>query len=341
MAADGTRVLVTGAGGFVMSVFIVDLLVRDPAARVTALDAAPLDAVAKAHFARFGDGITFLQCDVREREALQLAIGKVRPTILVNAATVTHVPTWEYERPHLFIDVNIGGSLKVLEAARAAGSLGRVVHVSSCAVYGHGDPDVAPILQGEAGPFHPADLYGVGKLGGELVARRFSKLHGISTAVVRVTRVFGPMERPTGARKLMHLPYLKVKKMLAGRPLRVTRRSADAVGDWISSEDVSDAIAKLCGSQSANRAYNIATGHPIRTTQVLAQAPVEVEWVDDGAEADADFDPMRRRGQHAVYDIAAIGKDVGWRPRPLAQQMASYLAWASQNPRTLEGDLKP
>ena len=80
MAADGTRVLVTGAGGFVMSVFIADLLVRDPAAGVTALDAAPLDAAAKAHFARFGDRITFLQCDVRDREALQLEIGKVRPT---------------------------------------------------------------------------------------------------------------------------------------------------------------------------------------------------------------------------------------------------------------------
>ena len=87
-------------------------------------------------------------------------------------------------------------------------------------------------------------------------------------------------------------------------------------------------------------AYNIATGHPIRTAEVLAQAPVEVEWVDYGAEADADFDLMRGRGQHAVYDIAAIGKDVGWRPRPLAQQMASYLAWARQNPRTFEGDLK-
>ena len=268
MAADGTRVLVTGAGGFVMSVFIADLLVRDPAAGVTALDAAPLDAAAKAHFARFGDRITFLQCDVRDREALQLEIGKVRPMILINAATVTHVPAWEYERPHLFIDVNIGGSLNVLEAARAAGSLGRVVHVGSCAVYGHGDPDAAPVLQGEAGPFHPADLYGVGKLGGEFVARRFSELHGISTAVVRFTRVFGPMERPTGARKLMHLPYLMMKKMLAGRPLRVTRRSADAVGDWISSEDVSDAIVKLCGSQSANRAYNIATGQPVRTTEV-------------------------------------------------------------------------
>ena len=341
MATDSARVLVTGAGGFVMSVFIADLLDRDPAARVIALDAAELDASAKDHFERFGDRITFLQCDVRDRDALQREIGQAHPTVLVNAATVTHVPAWEYERPHLFIDVNIGGSLNVLEAARGAGSLGRVVHVSSCAVYGRGDPDAALVLQDEAGPFHPADLYGVGKLGGELVARRFSELHGVSTAVVRFTRVFGPMERPTGARKLMHLPYLMMKKMLAGRPLRVTRRSADAVGDWISSEDVSDAIVKLCGSRSATCAYNIATGRPIPTTEVLAQAPVDVEWVDDGAEADADFDPMLKRGQHAAYDIVAIGRDVGWRPRPLAQQMATYLAWARENPRTFEGDLKP
>lgn len=331
-ASQSCRVLVTGAGGFVMSVFIGELLRRRPETEVVALDIVPFDAAAARHFGPFGDRQSFRRCDVRDGTELRRIVVDARPDLVVHGATVTHVPAWELERPQPFVDVNVSGTMNLLEAVRAVGSVRRLVHLSSCAVYGHGDPAAGDALQTEAGPFRPADFYGIGKLGGELVARHFSGLHGLPVAVVRPTRVFGPMERPTSARKVMHLPYLLAAHMLEDRPVRVTRRSAESVGDWISVEDLADAIFRLLFAGNANAAYNVATGRAITVPEILSLFPVPVEWVDDDAEADADFDPALRYGQHAVYDVTAIRNDTGWTPRPLAAQITSYLAWARANP---------
>lgn len=336
MSAPLARVLVTGAGGFVMSVFIARLLAAMPEARVTALDLEPLDAAAKAHLAPWADRLDFVLCDVTDRPALAAVVGPAAPEMVVHGATVTHVPAWEYDRPHAFIDVNISGTLNVLEAARAAGSLRRALHVSSCAVYGGGDPSRPPAAQSEEEVFHrPSEYYGIGKLGGELVAKRFSELHGIPAPVVRFTRVFGPMERPTGGRKLMHLPHAMMRHMLAGTPVRVTERGRASAGDWISVEDVAEALLAITRTETANAIYNIATGRPIPLPEILGAAPVAVEWVADDAPADADFDPGLRHGQHAWYDITAIRRDTGWVPRPIAAQIASYADWARANPAAL------
>ncbi|PZQ47272.1 MAG: NAD(P)-dependent oxidoreductase [Rhodovulum sulfidophilum] len=336
---EGPRVLVTGAGGFVMSVLIARLLGTMPAARVTALDLAPLDAAATAYLAPWRDRIDFVLCDVTDRVALAEVVGAAAPEVVVHGATITHVPAWEYERPHGFIDVNISGTLNVLEAARAAGALRRVLHVSSAAVYGGGDPTVAPAaLAEEERFFRPSEYYGIGKLGGELVAKRFSELHGIPAPVVRFTRVFGPMERPTGGRKLMHLPRAMMAHLLAGTPIRVTERSRATAGDWISVEDVAEAMLAILGTEHANGIYNIATGRPIPLPEMLAAAPVAVDWVPDDAPADADFDPALRHGQHAWYDIAALRRDTGWEPRPIAAQIASYATWARANPAAVAAE---
>lgn len=329
---EPTRVLVTGAGGFVMSVYIVRLLSHLPAATVTALDVAPLDAVAEAHLRPVADRLEFRQADVRDAEAIAALVAEAQPDLVVHGATVTHVPQWEYERPQPFIDVNVMGTLNVLVAASAA-MVRRFIHVSSCAVYGHGDPTRSPdALQDETGPFNPADLYGVGKLGGELTARRFSELHRLPIPIVRFTRVFGPMERPTGARKVMHLPYLLAAAALTGRPLTISRRSADVVGDWISAEDVADALIGLSMHGAPASTYNVATGRPISVAEVVRQFPVEVEWVDDGTPCAFDADPALRRGQHAVYDVSKLTRETGWTPRSFAEQAKSYLDWALRNP---------
>jgi dTDP-glucose 4,6-dehydratase len=342
MSDAATRVLVTGAGGFVMSVFIARLLQAMPEARVTALDVAPLDAAAEAHLAPWRDRLDFVRCDVTDRAALAGIFARAAPELLVHGATITHVPAWEYERPHDFLDVNISGTLNVLEAARAAGALRRVLHVSSCAVYGDGDPSQSPAaLAEEERFFRPSEYYGIGKLGGELVSKRFSELHGIAVPVVRFTRVFGPMERPTGGRKVMHLPHAMMRCMLAGSPVRVTERSRASAGDWISVEDVAEALLAIVRTETANATYNIATGRAIPLPELLEAAPVGVEWLPDGAAADADFDPDLRHGQHAWYDISAIRRDTGWAPRPIAAQIASYAAWARAHPAALATEPLP
>ena len=53
--------------------------------------------------------------------------------------------------------------------------------------------------------------------------------------------------------------------------------------------------------------------------------------VDEGR-ADANIDPTHRQGRWNAYDISRAGEDAGWQPRPLAEQLASYLAWVLADP---------
>ena len=78
--------------------------------------------------------------------------------------------------------------------------------------------------------------------------------------------------------------------------------------------------------------------------EVLEQTPVEVEWVGDDEKADADFDPTLTRGQHAVYDIAAIGRDAGWHRAPSASRWRVTSPGPARIPkrsRALEGEIDP
>ncbi len=339
MAGSGReRVLVTGAGGFVMSVFLTELLKRHPEARVTAVDIAAPDAAARARFAEVEDQISFEIADVRDLPAMRAVLAAAKPELVIHGATVTHVPAWERENPHPFIDVNASGTLNVLEAVRSVGTARRVIHVGSVAAYGRGEAGSPEDLQTEAGPFHPEDFYGVGKYAGELIARRFSELHGMSIPVVRFSRVFGPMERPTSARKVMHLPFLLAAALVSSRPVRATKRSAEASGDWISAEDVADALIRLSFADKVEGPYNISTGRRIPVPEVMRLIPAEIEWVADGGPAEIDMDPALMFGQHGAFANAAIKADVGWEPRPFAEQVASYLSWAHRNPEVFTID---
>ncbi|WP_424930689.1 NAD-dependent epimerase/dehydratase family protein [Amaricoccus tamworthensis] len=326
--------LVTGAGGFVMSVFIARMLEHDPAMRVVAVDAAPPDALAAALFARFGERVDLVRGDVRDRAEIEAILCAARPDILVHGASVTHVPAWELSRAHDFIDVNAGGTMNVFEAARAVGTLRRAVQISSCAVYGGGTPDQADHAIRESDPAVPDTYYGIGKLGGEMIARRFGALSGVPVAVIRPTRVFGPMERPTSDRKLMNLPFMLVQALQTGQPVRISCRSRGVAGDWISAEDLAEALLRLLDTPAATGVYNIATGQPAVVEDLLDAIPAPVVWVKNPEEAD--FDQPVSTGSLGVYNTYALRRATGWSPRPLAKQLASYLAWAAAAPELFQ-----
>lgn len=330
MSAAVKTTLVTGANGFVMSVFIARLLESRPDARVVAIDSAHPDAQARALFARFGDRIDSVQGDVRDRTRIDEIMHSVQPDFLVHGASVTHVPGWELSRPHDFIEVNTGGTMNVFKAACAAGRLQRAVQISSCAVYGNGTPDQAGRTISEADSIIPSNYYGIGKLGGEMVARRCGELSDVPVAVIRPTRVFGPMERPTSDRKLMNLPFMLVQSLQTGHPVQISRRSRGVAGDWISAEDLAEALLQLLDTPAATGVYNIATGQPAVVEDLLDAIPAPVIWVENPEEAD--FDQPISTGSLGVYDISALRSATGWSPRPLSKQLASYLAWAGAVP---------
>jgi nucleoside-diphosphate-sugar epimerase len=324
------RVLVTGASGFVMSVFIRTLLDTDARAEVDAVDLSPPDALWWRHLDGVRDRVRTHVVDVRDAAAVRALTSSSAPDVVVHGATVTHAPDRELADPARFVEVNVMGTTHVLDAARQVDSVGRCILISSGAVYGAGTPE-GPDPQPENAPARPDETYGITKLTGELIAARFSELYGLPVPVLRFSKVFGPMERPTGARTAMSVPFHLARATVAGRAVRITTRSRGAVGDWISASDVATGLVTLCRTAAPPPGpINLAAGRRIPVTELLRAFGTEAVWADGGAELD--LDPVLRNGKDGSYAVHRARTELDWAPRPLEEQVAEYLTWARRSP---------
>jgi UDP-glucose 4-epimerase len=332
--------LVTGATGFVMSVLGHYWLEHDPHARLVVLDAAPLDAAAQRYFARFAERLSVVVADVTQPATWQAALARHAVTHIVHGATITPISRGsalearrepEAENPGRIIDVNVMGTVAMLEWTRTLPNFGRFIYVSSGAVYKHHGPDRPGEPLPEDGYVMPRRLYGISKLASELITERYGDLFGLSTASVRPASVYGPMDRVTATRNMHHVPHRIARLALDGAK-RVRVNTLDAVGDYIHAEDVARAIVSLLEAPRLHCcAYNIASG----TTASIGEL---VGWVAEkvpgfGAEvvppeqADIVQDPALKDGMWGAYDVSRLTAETGWKPRPVREALHAYVDW--------------
>ena len=332
--------LVTGATGFVMSVLGRAWLDADPAARLVMLDAAPLDDMAQRFFAAYRERLTLVVADVTQPESWRPVLARHPVTHIVHGATITpiargsvsetrHEP--EAENPARIVDVNVMGTVAVLEWARTLAHLERFLYVSSGAVYRQHGPDRPGEPLPEDGYVQPRRLYGISKLASELITERYGELFGLATASVRPSSVYGPMDRPTASRTYRHVPNRIAHMALDGVP-RVRVNTLDAVGDYIHVEDVARAILSLLNSPPLRYGvYNIASGTTTTIGDLVAWAGEKVPGftaeVVPAAEADIVQDPNLRDGMWGAYDISRLTAETGWRPRPMRTALHAYMDW--------------
>jgi nucleoside-diphosphate-sugar epimerase len=156
-------VLVTGGCGSVGALSVQRLLV-EPEAEVVVVDISPPDDAVKRLLGSALERVTFLQADVSDRAGLEAVLAEVDPLglrAIVHAAILDHVPRWERENTRAYVDVNLGGTINLLEVARRLPLLGAFVYVSSGSVYGEPGPATPVDLQGEDGPVDPPEMYAI------------------------------------------------------------------------------------------------------------------------------------------------------------------------------------
>ena len=331
------RVLVTGGAGFVMSNVVRALLSKDAEARAVVLDLGGRDEAAAEFLASFAHRIEWVGGDIRDESVVERAFSFGEITHVVHGATLTHFEGWEREDPGRFMDVNAMGTIRLLERARRAAGLERFVYVSSGAVYGEPVAGTPSGPQPETGPFDLPEMYAISKFAAEMVARRYGELFDLDVVRVRFSGVFGPMERRTRARCLMSAPYHMVRAHLEGRPLRVTRGTLDAGGDFLSAEEVGEGVAALLRApRCAHRAYNVAAGRFQTMEEVFGAfrsvAPGFELEVADESRAEVAMNPDDRLARWNAYAIERMRDDIGWRPRPLPEQLGRYLGWVEEDP---------
>jgi nucleoside-diphosphate-sugar epimerase len=240
------HILVTGGAGFIGS-HVVDWLVsQGHTVRVFDNLSTGREDNLRAH----RTVIDMRVSDIRDRAAVQASVMGV-DRIIHLAALVSVAEAMA--QPELAHEINVTGTLHLLEAARAAG-VQRVVLASSCAIYG--DPKWIPT--GEDTPANPISPYAVTKHIGEQYARLYNDLYGLECVVLRLFNVYGPRQDLTS-------PYAAVvPRFLAA--VQASQRPT-IFGDGQQSRDfiyVSDIVRALWIAATvhgiAGRSFNVGSG---------------------------------------------------------------------------------
>jgi UDP-glucose 4-epimerase len=338
-------VVVTGGGGFAMANFARHWLQSDPAARAILVDLAPLDAAATRFLAPFAERLSLVVGDVAAPETWRRLPADVN--YVVHGAAVTphgYVDAQgqrrepERDNPLAVLRANIMGTAQVLDWARSLPQLRRFVYVGTGSVYAEAVPaqESEPFALPEDGYVSPRMLYDVSKYSAELISRRFAELYGLPAVAIRLSTVFGPLDRVTPVRHVRNIAHIIAHAAAAGRTVRAV--SAEAVGDYIYAPDAAEALRRILLAPDRalrHKVYNIAYG-ATATVRDLAGYASEVapgfalQTAYDAA-ADIVQPADRRTGRWAAYDIARAAHDLAWRPRPLRQAMRDYIEWLRQN----------
>ncbi|MGD2217252.1 MAG: NAD-dependent epimerase/dehydratase family protein [Gemmatimonadales bacterium] len=258
--APSKTALVTGGAGFIGSHVAEAYLARGWAVTV-------VDNLSSGKRENIPDGAEFVELDVRSDELHDLFDRKGGFELINHHAAQIDVRL-SVERPRFDADVNVLGTLNLLEAAREWRSR-RVVFISSGGVV-YGDADSRPIP--ENAPKKPESPYGVGKLVGEYYLRCYRLLYGLDYVALRYSNVYGPRQDPHGEAGVV---AIFCNRLLAAEPLTVfgsgeQTRDYTYVGDVVEANMIVSDAELDEGSNLDDRAFNVGTGEETSVNELAA-----------------------------------------------------------------------
>lgn len=294
-----SRVLVTGAGGFIGRGTLAPLRARG--FEVHAVSTRERLA---------GDGVRWHAADLLAPGAAERVVAAVRPTHLLHLAwDTTPGAFWSTPENACWVEA----SLALLRALADCGGE-RAVIAGTCAEYAWADE--IHCVEDET-PLEPATRYGASKHALRLAAERHAAETGMALAWGRVFFVFGPHEHPA------RLVSSVASALVRGEPAELSR--GDQVRDFLYSEDLAAAFVALLAS-GVEGPVNLASGEPtpIRAlAEALAAAAGRPDLLRFGARP-------ARRGEPAALtaDVRRLREDVGWAPpRTLRERAADSVEW--------------
>ncbi|MGN1313720.1 MAG: SDR family oxidoreductase [Lachnospiraceae bacterium] len=309
--------LVTGGAGFIGSNLCE--AITDMGYRVRCLDNLSTGKVENVNRLKDRENYCFIQGDIRDLDTCMKACEGV--DYVLHQAAWGSVPR-SIEMPLFYEEVNIRGTLNMMEAARQQG-VKKFIYASSSSVYG--DHPVLPKVEGQEGNL--LSPYALTKRVDEEYGRLYKKLYGLDTYGMRYFNVFGRHQDPDGVYAAVIPKFIK---MLMNDQVPTINGDGRQSRDFTYIDNVIEANLKAClaSSRSAGEAYNIAYGgreYLIDIYYDLCRAL--------GKDIEPNFGPDRAGDiKHSNADISKARKLLGYNPEyDFEKGIALAIDWYKAN----------
>ena len=312
-----TRVLVTGAAGFIGSHLIEALSARgDEVIGIDNFDPFYPRAMKERNLAEVGPvrGFSFREQDMLDVPALR--------SLLTPETVVVHLAAKAGVRPSLadpvgYARANVTGTAAVLEAARQAG-VSRIVFGSSSSVYGDSTP--VPFRE-DAVAIAPVSPYAATKRAGELFLASVAPIYGFRAASLRFFTVYGPRQRPDLA------IHAFARKMVEGQTLTLFGDGTQARDYTYCDDIVAGVLAAITWTGTAPvgvETFNLGGNRSVPTEAMVAEIAAAL-----GIEPKIEWGPMQPGDvQQTAADLTKSGAMLGYAPKtPFPEGIRRFIRW--------------
>jgi UDP-glucose 4-epimerase len=287
------KLLITGGAGFIGSAVIKEFQKYDY--EIFVMDNL---SFGNREFIKINDD-HFLNMDILDREKVFDAISKIRPQVILHLAAIHFIPYCN-EHPHESANINIQGTMNILDAAEAA-KPEQVFFASTAAVYPIYDEAVS-----EKHSTGPMDIYGLSKLAGERLCNEFHLKTGITTIICRFFNAFGPNETN---------PHLipEIQNQVNAGMRKIKLGNLTPKRDFIHTYDMAAAVKTLLDKvKSGIDIFNLGRGIEYSVTEIVDAFSRQI-----GEKIEIEVEQSRVRKVERMHLLANVDKlkSLGWEPK--------------------------
>ncbi len=309
-----SRIVVTGGAGFIGS-HLCEALLRD-GHDVTALDNFDdfYDPTVKRR--NLADGITsnhfkLIEGDIRDEALVEDVVGRGLDVMVHLAARAGVRPS--IEQPLLYQDVNVRGTIVLLEACRKAAGC-KFIFASSSSVYGN--RKTVPFRESDRVD-DPISPYAATKKAGELLCHAYHHLYALPITCLRFFTVYGPRQRPD-------LAIHKFARLIeAGEPIPVFG-DGSMMRDFTYIDDIIDGVIRSIERCRGYAIYNLGESEPVSVNDLITALEEAL-----GKKAIIDRQPLQPGDVERTFaDLMLAEKELGYKPSThLRTGLARFVEW--------------
>jgi len=305
------RVFITGASGFVGRHLIQFLIRRGDSVAGTCFPEDPASC-------QLGDNVLLERVDIRSKDQLAPLIQDFSPHWVVHLAAISNVRV-SWEKRQETVEINLLGTLNLLEVLREMIPPPRLLFVSSSDVYGILEPTDHPLREEE--PIQVVNPYAFSKASAEMLVRFYSQIEGVEGIIIRAFPHTGPGQSPLFVCSDWAYQIASLERKSGGL---LNIGNLEIKRDFTDVRDVVRAYVALLEKGQAGEIYNVCSGQPVSLQWILdtlisySSSPIRIK-----------VDPQRLRKADIplLYgDNTKLRTTTGWQPEyPLGQTLKDLL----------------